>query len=58
MPGTYTVTVHLDQDGDRRRNHCENTGVRELEGQYVFELSRESAVLDASIDLVDPCGDP
>ena len=58
VPGTYTVTVHLDQDGDRRRNHCENTGVRELEGQYVFELSRESAVLDASIDLVDPCGDP
>ncbi|MGB0645799.1 MAG: hypothetical protein ACPGQS_01430 [Bradymonadia bacterium] len=58
VPGAYTVSVHLDQDGDRRRNHCENDGVRELEGQYVFELNRESPVLDASIDLIDPCIEP
>ena len=58
VPGVYTVTVHLDQDGDRRRNHCEDDGVRELEGRYIFELNRASPVLDASIDLVDPCIEP
>jgi hypothetical protein len=55
VPGSYEVTVHLDQNGDRRLNECSEVELRELVGFQTFVLDRNRPFLDASIELVDPC---
>ncbi len=55
VPGTYEVTVHLDQNGDHLLADCSEDGPREVVGQQQFVLDRVSPLLDASLELVDAC---
>ena len=55
VPGTYTLIVHLDQNGDRLLNECSEDAPREVVGFQEFVLDRDRPLLDASIELIDPC---
>ncbi len=55
VPGAYEVTVHLDQNGDRQLAECGENGLTEVVGHQSFVLNRQRPLLDASIELIDPC---